>query len=417
MKFFYISIYFIGLFSTTISADFNLDDMKDTVTSMGKDAQNGIQDALEHGKKVILINMKKEKYKKRPFEQIWTDVVDEFNEGSALVKKLKSAPKSAWLHEDKVSIQEDINDVLDKIIKILLDNNFISYRETVNSLNNKISKLKLDIIEYREKKVGAPLKSMIYTTQDGYDEKIKNTKDEINIYTNDINIVQNNLKKYFSDIGVNLTEEQIDVLLTKVDGDDIIQLTLVLEVLKQITNQLMMILQDSGEELEHAKKYYAMHLISIELVVHMYQKYIDKVDNIYLPKLNKIMDEAENMVKKTKSSRDRDRDTGHKAIYNKNIEAQTLTLKASRLYMQYLMDGKKRIIEAQKISKNNLELARNTYNTVSLSAELYAVMLDSKKIFNKLMEIQIPDILPFENLQMKSKYKELTIMLQDGTDN
>ena len=101
--------------------------------------------------------------------------------------------------------------------------------------------------------------------------------------------LKTDLKSNFKEIGVNLTSEQIEVLLTRVDGDDIIQISLVMETLKHITNQILELMKASKEELKQAKKYYGMHQVLLELVVYIQQQYIDKCDNVYLPKIDKMI--------------------------------------------------------------------------------------------------------------------------------
>ena len=71
-------------------------------------------------------------------------------------------------------------------------------------------------------------------------------------------------------------------MLSRVDGDDIIEISLVMETLKHITNQIMILMKESKEELVQAKKYYGMHQVLLELVVYIQQKYIDKSNTIYI---------------------------------------------------------------------------------------------------------------------------------------
>ncbi len=73
----------------------------------------------------------------------------------------------------------------------------------------------------------------------------------------------------FQLIGLDLDLEQIKVLLSRVDSENIIQMSVVFDVLKQITKQLMELTQSSGEEIKTAKKYYGMHVVLIEMVIHM----------------------------------------------------------------------------------------------------------------------------------------------------
>lgn len=350
--------------------------------------------------------------KEQRMNKIWDNVYDELEEGAVYIDKLNNAPDSAWLEEDKEDVQEDINKLFEMIVNGLIEDDLLIYKTKMEKLKKEISENKSDILKYREKRVGAPEKSTLYTTKSDFDIKITETKNENTILENEIRIIKDNLKNDFKEIGVNLRSEQIDVLLIRVDGDDIIQISLVMETLKHITNQIMLLMKESKEELTQAKKYYGMHQVLLELVVYIQQKYIDKSNKDYIPKIDKMIIDSAEMIANTSRLRDMEEDTRRRSIYNNNIEAQELTNKASKRYKQDLIASRNNMIEAQKISKSNLALSKNTYATVLLSADLFDLISESQSMFEEVSKIQVPNLVPFENIQMEQKYKELTEKLR-----
>lgn len=85
-----------------------------------------------------------------------------------------------------------------------------------------------------------------------------------------IELVKQDLAKSFKEVGVEISDEQLDIILSRVDGDDFIQMYLIADLLKQITGQLLDLMNANNEELSLAKKnYYGMHLVSIQLVVYV----------------------------------------------------------------------------------------------------------------------------------------------------
>jgi len=360
----------------------------------------------------------KENVKTQPFtkeqrmNKIWDNVYDDLEEGAVYVDKLNNAPDSAWLEEDKEDVQEDINKLFEMIVNGLIEDDLLIYKTKMEKLKKEISENKSDILKYREKRVGAPKASTLYTTKSDFDIKITETKNENTILENEIRIIKDNLKNDFKEIGVNLSSEQIDVLLTRVDGDDIIQISLVMETLKHITNQIILLMKESKEELTQAKKYYGMHQVLLELVVYIQQKYIDKSNKVYIPKIDKMIIDSAEMIANTSRLRDMEEDTRRRSIYSNNIEAQELTNKASKRYKQDLIASRNNMIEAQKISKSNLALSKNTYATVLLSADLFDLISESQSMFEEVSKIQVPNLVPFENIQMAQKYKELTEKLR-----
>jgi len=66
--------------------------------------------------------------------------------------------------------------------------------------------------------------SSIKTTKADYAKKIEELQEENLDNERRIEQIKSRLIQQFADIGVNLSAEQINVLLTRVDGDDIIQM-------------------------------------------------------------------------------------------------------------------------------------------------------------------------------------------------
>lgn len=378
----------------------------DSIINESKSVYNGVKDT--YSKHTSEEKITTEELKKERFDKIWTQVHEKLSEGSNLFEKKNASPDSTWFSTDKDDVQDDIDEILSEIIEVLVGDDLLEYKVEIADFNEKIDNCKISISGYRNKKIAAPKESLLHTTKDQYTNKIKETKSEIEMFKNEIIMVQNELKVSFNNIGVNLTTEQIDVLLTRIDGDDIIQISLVMDVLKQITNQIMVLMQDSSEELSEAKRYYGMHLVSLELIVYIQQNYINKVNNVFVPKIDTIINTSKKLIIDTKQIIKTEKDKRRHSIYETNIKAQRLTLEVADLYKSDLIDSKKNMKEAQNISKKNLKLAHNTYSTVMLSSDLYSLISDSQTMFNVITKIQIPNIVPFENTQIQEKYKELT---------
>ncbi len=343
------------------------------------------------------------------FNNIWKQVKDKLVKGSKLYSQKELAPdKTYFFGDDKQDIQDDIDDVLNDIVDVLIDDDILKYKNDIEYINRKIEDDYEKISEYKESKIGAPKKSLIHTTKSGYEQKIKDTKDEIKILKNKIRMIKKSLKQKFAKIGVKLNAKQIDVLLTRVDGDDIIQMSVVINVLKQITKQILTLMKSSNEDLVQAKRYYGMHLVSVALIVNIQQKYINKLDKEYLPKLDALTQKAKKLMEQTEIAIDSEQNSNRKTLYASNLKAQKLTLNVATMYKQNLLQSREKVLQAKVIANRNLALAENTYNTVALSKGIYDLITESQTMFNKISQIQMPDIVPFENTQIESKYRELT---------
>jgi len=342
------------------------------------------------------------------FNDIWEDVIDNLEDGLEITKEIEKAPASAIFGDDKKSLRKDFNEVLDDIIMLILDDNLLNYREVIREEKEKISELESDILKYREKKITAPNESHIKSTKSDYLEKIREAKSAIAGHRKKISDTKLLVSQNFQEMGVNLTTEQIDVLLSRVDGDDIIAMTLMMDVLKQVTRQLLGIMQESGEELTPAKKYYGMNMVLLELVVYLQDNLIVKIEKQYIPRIDKIIKDTKNILAKTSRKISSERNLQRKSIYHQNYEAQKLTFKVAMLYRKNLEDELKQIERAKEVSLKNLDVSKNTFETVSLSSDLYKIISSSQEMMREVMKLQIPTIIPFKNIKMRDKFMELT---------
>jgi uncharacterized protein YihD (DUF1040 family) len=367
------------------------------------------KEVYNSAKKTIVPEPKTEKeLDAEEFRETWDDVFDKYKEGTLLLEERLSAPKSAWFVSTKADYQEEIDEVINDILGVLTRQNLLEYKEKIAKKKEEIVELRNRILYYREKRIGAPKESMIYTTKKEYTDEIKNSQDEVAILENDIRMVKKRLEKSFLSTGIELNSQQLDVLLSRVDGDDIIQMSVVMKVLNKITQQILVLMQESGEELSQAKRYYGMHLISWQLVYYIQQRYIDRVKRTYIPEIDNIIKQTNRMMSQTSVLIDKEREAEKRLIYQKNFEIQKETQYVAIEYKKQLLEATNEMKKAQEMTESNIRLSQNIYNTVSLSSELYSVISESQKMFNKIAKIQMPKIIPFENLQIRKKYEEIT---------
>ncbi len=351
--------------------------------------------------------------RKEHFDAIWEDVIAKLDKGLTLSRQIDQAPDSSYFSADKKSLRKELNSVMDDIIALVLDNQTINYRKSIREANEEIDRLKKDILEYREKKISAPLESTLGTTKTGYDEKIAGAKEQIAALESSVVRNRELMSRNFRELGIDLSAQQIDTLLSRVDGDDIISMTLMMDVLKQITVQLMGIMKESGEELAQARKYYGMHMVLLDLVVYVQQSLIDKIELGYIPRIDRILADTQNMLDATSRSISNEEDLSRRSVYYKNYEAQKLTYKVATLYKKDLLAELDQIKKAREVSQKNLDLSKNTYKTVSLSSDLIRVISTSQKMIGEVMKLQVPEIVPFENIQMRDKFEELTLKIRE----
>ncbi len=168
--------------------------------------------------------------------QTWRAVIDEFEKGSSLLVDEDKAPSSAYFIKDKSDYKDEFNKLLNDIVEILVGDDLLGYKKEIESCENAIKDLKNSISEYHKNRIGASKDSILFATKDDYGKKIENAKKNIKVLEENIKEIKVKLNASFKDAGINLSIEQIDVLLSRVDGDDIIKMTVVMNTLNGINN-------------------------------------------------------------------------------------------------------------------------------------------------------------------------------------
>ncbi len=340
-------------------------------------------------------------------QTIWKDVLNNLDSALNLNTQIDEAPASRFFGADKASIGEDQIDVFEVIESLLSSPEISRNRHNIEALKDKINDKKNTISHYQEKRIVAD--NADRTT---YDKKIGKAKADIDELTRRINNEKDILKKRFAASGLFLNNQQVDVLLSRVDADDIIKMTLVYNVLEDITAQLMSLTKESNENINQARKYYGMHVVLLKLVMNMQERYIKKLDQEYLPKIELISMETRRISEESRRLLSSETQANRKDLLHKNLKAQQLTLKVAKLYAQQLNQQKAKVIKAKNLIANDYKVAKNTYDTVKISADLIQLMKTNQASFSALMNIQIPDIVPFENLAMQRKFEELSLMIK-----
>jgi len=359
-------------------------------------------------------NQENEDEKGNPlFGDVWSKITPELDKALDLQDEQDSLPHSSWFGKDKGDVRDELNAILDEAIEILGISNATNVRQEIQALEREIQESKKKIAEYRQKKIGAPVKSKWKTTISDYEAKIEQMQGVIRQYETDIESLKAKFSYALSEMGINLTYEQVDLLLSSVVGDDIIQGSVVYANVKEISQQLMKLTVDSGEDFNISKRYYGLYTILLKILLHMQNTFIHRIDESYIPKINDIVNEVDNVRSNTKRLLKETKKEAHRKHLLANLEAQDLTVKTADLYKRHLLGQREKVESANRKTIADFEVARNTYKTVKVSGELVNLLRSSQKAFETLMNIQTPDLLVFENLQMKEEFASLTKKLAD----
>jgi hypothetical protein len=339
-----------------------------------------------------------------PFEENWKSFIDNSDEAIKVFQKMENSDDS-WFFNSKERLRKDFNSLLDDILLLFSnDKKVVLCLNEMRKDSRRILELKDEILKIKEQNIEkneAELKQKLAV-------KFKEIE-KLNVKINKIRkSILDNLKK----LGFNLSEEELKALLVRIDSKDIVKMAVIFDISKKITAKLEELMRSNSENITVAKRYYGMNLILSEIAVYINQKYIDEIDLSYIPKLNKIKNNVNKLITETKNLIAKSSTDYERKIYQSNLKSQMITLKTANLYIQNLQKQKEQIEIAKKKALKNLKLTVNSYKTVKLGANLLHLIKSTQKSFSKIMDLQFPELVPFENKQIELEYQKITNQIE-----
>ena len=94
-------------------------------------------------------------------------------------------------------------------------------------------------------------------------------------------------------MGLQLDDRQIDVLLSSVTGDDLLQNAVVFANVRLVVEKLAELSREDRDNLELSRRYSGLYLVLNDLLIHTQEELVRKIDGQYKPRLAEIGKEAE----------------------------------------------------------------------------------------------------------------------------
>ncbi|ESQ13204.1 MAG: hypothetical protein N838_16025 [Thiohalocapsa sp. PB-PSB1] len=352
------------------------------------------------------------------FGQVWTNVVPKLEETVSLEEAQKDLPDKAWFTRDKADAMAEINQLLDESVVILSTSPVQRYRDEIQSLEQGIAGARTDLDRYRKQRVAAPAKSLTTRTIDDYDRLIEEREQDIDRYRDELDRIKKEFAAELRAMGLELSDEQIEFLLSTVVGDSIVDLGIVFDNVKSITMQLEQLVRDSGEDLQSARRYYGMYVVLLRALNRMHLDVEQAIEQRYIPQINDISGRADALSDETRAlMRELVSNNPNRAeVLKANLEAQRLTIEAASVYRQYLKQQAAQVRNARKLLEEDIATAWNTYETVRVSGELVDLVKSSQQLLDGLLQRQVPTLQPFRNLEMQREFAKLTKQLRTSQD-
>jgi hypothetical protein len=344
------------------------------------------------------------------FARVWEGVMPTLDAALILEERHADLPETRWIGSDQRSNREAIDALLDDAVRVLSISPVQNERARIQALETEIERVRMTIAEARQKRISAPTESALKKTTADYDLQIAQGEHEIERLSRERRALKEGFADQLRGIGLELSDEQIEFLLSTVVGDNMVDLGILFDNVKAITLQLETLVAESGEDLQSARRYYGLYVVLLQALNRMHLQIEEAIGEQYVPQINAIIARAQALSDETRhlqreSPKRRD-------LLAANLAAQHLTIQAAEIYRQYLQDQAKQVSAARAELESDIAAAWNTYETVRVSGELVSLVRSSQQLLEGLMNRQVPTLRPFENLEMQRELQKLTDQLR-----
>ena len=352
-------------------------------------------------------------------DAVLKDAAEQRTEAQKLPGKDEFIVTPLWT-ETREDRERHVRSLLDAALGIVTDVPIVDLQKKVEGLRRNIHDIEAHIAELKEKQVTAPtdgmLPGVLTDTVDSLGTEIADSEKRIIENQTQIEATKTEIAVALSQAGVQLTPEQVDLLLDSVLSGDLVRLVAVFNAAKMIDAQLAKLLTAAGDNMSAARKYFAMHAALFAMLVHAQDTAIEKIDTNYMPKLNAILKDIEAAQAKTRRLLKRNNRPDQRRALTANRDAQGVAHQAAKAYRRYLQHQREQIALARTRATHDLRIADNTYETVEASFQLKRLMRDSAASFEAIQKLEAPTFDQiFKNEELRREFENLTRKLDEPT--
>jgi hypothetical protein len=315
--------------------------------------------------------------------------------------------------ETREDREEKVRNLLDAALSIVTEVPVVEIQKKVEGLRKNIRDLEDQNAKLKEKQLTAPEKTSITDimtdTVGSLETAIGENVKRIEKNKEEIKASKGEIATALRTSGIELTPEQIDLLLDSVLSGDLVRLVAAFNAARLIDGQLAKLIATTGDNMNAARKYFAMHAALFAMLVQAQDATIAKIDTQYMPKLDAILTDIEAAKGKTAKLLKAENRPDQKRALEANRESQKIAEDAAKAYRRYLQGQREQIAKARLKAVHDLRIADNTYETVEASVQLRNLMRDSSASFEAIQKLEAPSFEHiFKNDELRREFENIT---------
>lgn len=348
----------------------------------------------------------------REIDGVLRDAADHRTQAQKLPGRDEFILTPLWT-ETREDREARIRSLLDSALGIVTDVPVVETQRKIEKLRLNIRDIESQIATMKEKQLTAPkdavLPGLLTDTIDSLEVNIQDAHKRIDKNREEIAKAKTEVAVALAEAGVELSPEQVDLLLDSVLSGDLVRLVAAFSAAKVIDGQLGKLLNAAGDNMNAARKYFAMHAALFAMLVHAQSSAIERIDTNYMPKLDAILKDIATAQGKTARLLQAENRPDQRRALEANREAQKVAAEAAKAYRRYLQQQREQIARARTRAVHDLRIADNTYETVEASFQLKNLMRDSAASFEAIQKLEAPTFDQiFRNEALRQEFENLT---------
>lgn len=345
-------------------------------------------------------------------DAILKDSADSRTDAAKLPSKDDFLLPPFW-RETREDREQKVRDLLDAALAIVTDVPVVEVQKKVEGLRKNIRDLEDQTAKLKEKQLTAPkdatLPGILNDTIASLEAAIAENAKRIDVNRTEIAAAKAAIATALKAAGVGLEADQVDLLLDSVLSGDLVRLVAVFNAAKMIDGQLAKLIGVTGDNMNVARKYFAMHAALFAMLVQAQDSTIRKIDTQYTPKLDAILADIQSAKAKTAKLMKAENRPDQVRALEANKESQKLAEDAAKAYRRYLQSQREQIAKARLKATHDLRIADNTYETVEASVQLRNLMRESASSFEAIQRLEAPSFEQiFKNDELRKEFENLT---------
>ncbi len=344
------------------------------------------------------------------FASLWNEAMGELGDALDRLDQSESLPEERLLGNDRSKNDRKIDAILADVIEILTDSEVGACRQRFAQVRDDLEKRRKKLASLQEKKIGAPEEGGLFQKdRDEIQKRIDEERQAIAQRERELRAIEKELAVQLQKEGVSGTEEQIRGLLSGVTADDVVGMHAVYGNIRLFTDNLTELMEQGGDDLTVARRYYGIYALLLRTCLVMNQRFVEKIDEQYLPNLNSLEMSARSLLEElTVQAQDSTLSERQQQLVQSNRESARLTLDVIGDYRRFLDEQRRQAESDAGRFQRDYSVAYNAYRTMNLARGLLDLVRSNRHDLDAVTRLEIPDIVVFSNERLRHTFQSIT---------